>query len=151
MSTDPDGPVRGEDDVGGRWAVRPFLDPTVPSRPAVSSEEAGTTAVRPFVVTRGRIAAETDLAVEAQVVTTKLGQRSIDELSFEYREIVEICVQPRAVAEVAARLRLQLGVTRVLLRDLTCAGHLTTFEPGVGLAHDVQTIRRVIDGLRRLS
>ncbi len=76
---------------------------------------------------------------------------SADELSFEYRDIVDLCVEPLAVAEVSARLRLQLGVAQVLLRDLTRSGHVTTFEPGVGLTDDVHTILRVIDGLRQLS
>ncbi|WP_088288723.1 DUF742 domain-containing protein [Kineosporia sp. A_224] len=157
MTDDHDRHHPGEDDVGGLWSVRPFLDrtarvqpPAAPAAPAAPDEDAATT-VRPFVVTRGRTAEETDLAVEAQVVTTKLGQASVDELSFEYRDIVDLCVEPLAVAEVSARLRLQLGVAQVLLRDLTRSGHVTTFEPGVGLSDDVHTILRVIDGLRQLS
>lgn len=160
MTDDHDRDHPGEDDVGGIWSVRPFLDrtarPQPPAAPSVASvasgpDEDAATAVRPFVVTRGRTAEETDLAVEAQVVTTKLGQASADELSFEYRDIVDLCVEPLAVAEVSARLRLQLGVAQVLLRDLTRSGHVTTFEPGVGLTDDVHTILRVIDGLRQLS
>jgi Protein of unknown function (DUF742) len=144
----------GDDDVGGLWSVRPFLDRTAraqpPSAPSAPDDDAAT-AVRPFVVTGGRTADGTDLAVEAQVIATKLGQASADDLSFEYRDIVDLCVEPLAVAEVSARLRLQLGVTQVLLRDLTRSGHVTTFEPGVGLSDDVNTILRVIDGLRQLS
>ncbi len=135
--------------MGGLWAARPFLDRARPQ--AAPAVEEVTTEVRPFVVTGGRTADQTDLAVEAQVVTTKAGLAALDELSFEYRDVVALCGEPLAVAEVSARLGLQLGVVQVLLRDLTRAGHVTTFAPDVDLSDDVHTILRVIDGLRQLS
>lgn len=148
---DPPDPDDGGPDpaVGALWSARPYLNGL--RAPAGAADEPATSGVRPFVVTRGRTTEQSDLAIEAQVIATKRGMAALDGLTFEYRDIVELCSEPLAVAEVSARLRLQLGVTRVLLRDLTRAGHVTTFEPDVGLSVDVQTIMRVIDGLRQLS
>ena len=42
----------------------------------------------------------------------------------EQRAIVALCVEPLSVAEISARLRLHLGVTRILVGDLRAAGHL---------------------------
>lgn len=154
MSLPPEGP----DDGGtGSWTVRPFLgrapQPAGAGAPA-DATDAGPddgAEVRPFVLTRGRVVTEEDLAVEAQVVRTRRGGDAVDTLSFEYRDIVELCGEPLAVAEIAATLRLQLGVARVLVQDLTNQGMVTTFEPEVGLTDDVDTIMRVIHGLRQLS
>lgn len=140
-----------EDDVGGLWAARPFLDRSRPRSAPTAASAPDAAVVRPFVVTGGRTAEHGDLAVEAQVITTKRGRLALDGLSFEYRDIVTLCTEPLAVAEVSARLGLQFGVVQVLLRDLTRSGHVTTFEPDVNLSDDVQTILRVIDGLRQLS
>jgi Protein of unknown function (DUF742) len=157
MSLPPEEP---DDGPAGSWTVRPFLgrvpQPTGADAPAgpAGATDAGRddgAEVRPFVLTRGRVVTEEDLAVEAQVVRTRRGGDAVDTLAFEYRDIVELCGEPLAVAEIAATLRLQLGVARVLVQDLTNQGMVTTFEPEVGLTDDVDTIMRVIHGLRQLS
>jgi hypothetical protein len=67
--------------------------------------------------------------------------------------IVDLCAQPRSVAEIAALLVLPLGVARVLLGDLAGAGvvfvHPTAASSGDG-APDLEFMRRVLVGLRRL-
>ena len=153
MSLPPEEP----DDGVGSWPVRPFLErapqPAGAGAPADAADGVSDDGaeVRPFVLTRGRVVTEEDLAVEAQVVRTRRGGDAVDTLAFEYRDIVELCAEPLAVAEIAATLRLQLGVARVLVQDLTNQGMVTTFEPEVGLTDDVDTIMRVIHGLRQLS
>jgi Protein of unknown function (DUF742) len=108
----------------------------------------GGTRIRPFMVTSGRTTGATEIAVEAQVVNTPHGQTAVDTLTFEYRDIVSLCEEPLAVAEIAARLSLHLGVIRVLVSDLKQQGMVTTFEPEVDAADDVEMIVRVINGLR---
>jgi hypothetical protein len=85
-------------------------------------------AVRPFLVTAGRVAPTASgrpVPVETQVVATTEGLEALDRLSFEQHDIVAVCRQPQSIAEIAARLRLHLNVVRVLAEDLRAAGQLT--------------------------
>jgi len=108
-----------------------------------------TTALRPFVITSGRVdAPDPDIGVETQV-TIRPGALPV-RLSPEKRAIVNLCAEPLSVAEISARLRLHLGVTRVLVGDLRAAGQL---DVHVLENHfpDPETIMRVIRGLRAIS
>ncbi|MET7452169.1 DUF742 domain-containing protein [Streptomyces sp. NPDC005574] len=110
-------------------------------------------AVRPFLVTAGRVApsaAGRPVPVETQVVATAEGLLVLDRLSFEQHDIVAACRQPQSIAELAARLRLHLNVVRVLAEDLRAAGQLTVHVPDSGVTHDASVLRRVIDGLRAI-
>jgi hypothetical protein len=83
-----------------------------------------------------------------------VGVRLDEVLTTHHRRlIVDMCLQPRSVAEVAALLAVPLGVARVLLGDLAVAGvvtvHPTAGSTGDG-APDVEFMRRVLVGLRRL-
>jgi hypothetical protein len=130
--------------------VRPFLTQSAapgPSRPPPPGEQ--TTTLRPFVITSGRTAAvDPDIGLETQV-TVRAGVRP-PRLSPEMRAIVGICVEPLSVAEISARLKMHLGVTRILVSDLRAAGvldvHVLTNE-----FPDPETIMRVIRGLRAIS
>ncbi|MEU1403690.1 DUF742 domain-containing protein [Streptomyces sp. NPDC005728] len=108
-------------------------------------------AVRPFLVTAGRVAdaaSGRSLPVETQVVATAAGLDALDRLSFERYDIVAACRLPQSVAELAARLRLHLNVVRVLAEDLRDAGQLAVYVPDVHATHAASVLRRVIDGLR---
>ncbi|MGW3731138.1 DUF742 domain-containing protein [Streptomyces sp. NPDC000851] len=113
-------------------------------------------AVRPFLVTAGRVAGAGEAAsgrtipVETQVVATAEGLDALDRLSFEQHDIVAVCKQPQSIAEIAARLRLHLNVVRVLAEDLRTAGHLAVYVPNAAVTHDASVLRRVIDGLRAI-
>jgi Protein of unknown function (DUF742) len=140
--------------------VRPFLSsggPAAPpgrelpaaavSRPPPPGEQ--TTSLRPFVITAGRTTAvDPAIGLETQV-TVRPGSRST-RLSPEMRAIVGICADPLSVAEISARLRMHLGVTRILVGDLAAAGvlevHVLTND-----FPDPETIMRVIRGLRAIS
>ena len=141
--------------------VRPFLtqgagpeagrDSSRPPAAGADAEHAavaGGTSIRPFLVTSGRTTGATDIAVEAQVMITPRGQTSVENLSFEYRDIVTMCAEPLAVAELAARLSLHLGVIRVLVGDLQHQGMVTTYAPEADATDDVEMIVRVINVLR---
>ena len=106
---------------------------------------------RPFLITSGRTRAAVAVPLESQVLTTPTGLRERHRLSFEYRELVDLCRSPLALAEVAARLRLHLGVVRVLVGDLAQQRLVELHEPVAGTLPDVATILRVIDGLREYT
>jgi hypothetical protein len=110
-------------------------------------------AVRPFLVTAGRVAGTTTgppIPVETQVVATAEGLRELDRLTFERHDIVAVCRRPQSIAEIAAKLRLHLNVVRVLAEDLRSAGQLSVHVPHAGTAQDASVLRRVIDGLRTI-
>ncbi|MGW2963054.1 DUF742 domain-containing protein [Streptomyces sp. NPDC001220] len=110
-------------------------------------------AVRPFLVTAGRVADSASgpaMPVETQVVATTAGLDALVRLSFEQHDIIAACRIPQSLAELAARLRLHLNVVRVLAEDLREAGQLTVHVPDFEATHDSSVLRRVIDGLRAI-
>jgi hypothetical protein len=107
-------------------------------------------AVRPFMVTEGRVAADAGLPVETQVVATVEGLHAMGALAFERRAIVEVCGTPLSLAEVAVKLQLHLNVVRVLAGDLRAGRMLAVHVPRAGTSSDIDVLRRVIDGLRAI-
>lgn len=104
--------------------------------------------VRPYLITGGRARpVDSTLQVEAQVLTTWEGRAAVDRLTYEHRDIVALCVRPVAVAEIAARLNLHLGVARVVVADLVALGYLVVRHPEPGGAQQARIIERVIRGL----
>jgi Protein of unknown function (DUF742) len=117
--------------------------------PDRGAEEAS--GLRPYLMTGGRARpVDADLEIEAQVVTTHAGRADADQLVFERRDIIMLCEQPIAIAEIAARLGLHLGVARVLAGDLIALGYLAVRRPDTGLDHDPEIIERVIRGLQTI-
>lgn len=128
--------------------IRPFL------AAGLSADAAGvapSTGLRPFLLTAGRVAVDASIAIETQVISTELGRASVSTLKLERRDIVALCEDPLAVAEIAATLGLHLGVVRVLVGDLSAEGHLAVYLPNTDASHDVDTLLRVIRGLRAIS
>ena len=153
---DPDDPDPEHPAAPG---VRPFLRNTAPGaryHPAPPSEPVPgpppgeqTTSLRPFVITSGRVAAlDPNIGLETQV-SAHPGALSA-RLSPEQRAIVHLCGEPLSVAEISARLRMHLGVTRILVGDLRAAGHLDVHVLENDFP-DPETIMRVIRGLRSIS
>jgi hypothetical protein len=110
--------------------------------------------VRPYAHTGGRTRSSHTLALEALVSSLRhpgVGEAALT--THHRRMIVDLCVQPRSVAEVAALLSVPLGVARVLLGDLATAGavvvHPTAGASGDG-EPDLDFMHRVLVGLRRL-
>jgi Protein of unknown function (DUF742) len=139
--------------------VRPFLQQgsssASPYRPPPPEEEAAdeppgehTTALRPFVITSGRVdGADPEIGMETQV-TVHPGAAPA-RLPPEKRAIVALCVEPLSVAEISARLQMHLGVTRILVGDLHAAGQLDVHVLNNDFP-DPETILRVIRGLRAI-
>lgn len=108
--------------------------------------------VRPYTRTGGRTHSEHNIALEALVSTSEDGRRYRGVRSVEHRRICDLCLDTRSVAEIAAHLRLPLGVVKVLVGDMA--------EAGLVLVHQTQLVlgdrssrefmERVLAGLRAL-
>jgi hypothetical protein len=142
----PQGPEGADEPSPGD----PRSDPRVGGDPYVADGGA-VSRLRPYLLTSGRAEpVDHTLEIEAQVQTTELGTTAYSRLSFEYREIVELCTTTMSVAEVAARLRLHIGVARVLVADLAALGYLVVQRPSFPFSQDVNVIERVIRGLEAI-
>ncbi|GAA4790411.1 DUF742 domain-containing protein [Streptomyces ziwulingensis] len=129
--------------------------------------------VRPYSLTGGRTRFGHVLLVETLVAATatapagtaaaaalgageerkELTGASPARLLPELRAIVELCRRMRTVAEIAALLKMPLGVVRVLLSDLADQGKIRVYGTGTGHGTgrpDRALLERVLSGLRRL-
>jgi DNA-directed RNA polymerase specialized sigma24 family protein len=108
-----------------------------------------TTTLRPFVITSGRVSGpDPNIGMETQVTASYAAAPA--RLPPEKRAIVTLCVEPLSVAEISARLKMHLGVTRILVGDLRAAGQLDVHVLENDFP-DPETIMRVIRGLRAIS
>ncbi|MCG8916747.1 DUF742 domain-containing protein [Actinokineospora sp. PR83] len=108
--------------------------------------------VRPYTKTGGRTRSDYDLAIEALVSTSDRGRVPDAAVRPEHRSICGLCLDTRSVAEVAAHLRLPLGVARVLIGDMAGMGLVSIHQSGmvVGDRPSIEFMERVLSGLRRL-
>ncbi|WP_424184082.1 DUF742 domain-containing protein [Actinokineospora sp. G85] len=108
--------------------------------------------VRPYTKTGGRTRSDYDLAIEALVSTSDRGRSPDATVRPEHKSICGLCLDTRSVAEVAAHLRLPLGVARVLIGDLAGMGLVSIHQSGmvVGDRPSIEFMERVLSGLRRL-
>lgn len=108
--------------------------------------------VRPYTRTGGRTRPDYDLAIEALVETSERGRYEEAAALPEHRSICGLCVETRSVAEVAAYLRLPLGVVRVLIGDMAGLGLVMIHQSGllVGDRPSLAFLERVLSGLRKL-
>jgi hypothetical protein len=108
--------------------------------------------VRPYAIAGGRIRIDQDdIEVEALVTTTAAGANS-RALSFERRSIALLCRDVLSVAEIAANLRLPLGVVRLLVADMAEQGLVGLHRPAQfdDRPPDLSLLERVLYGLRQL-
>jgi hypothetical protein len=116
--------------------------------------------VRPYAVTRGRTRPRLDIAIEALVETTVRGRGTDARPGMghgrEHQYIATLCDgRLQSLAEIAARMQLPLGVTRVLIADMAADGLVAVYEPTSfdGDSNDAvgtDLLERVLSGLRRL-
>lgn len=120
-------------------------------RSAPAAQETGSL-VRPYTRTGGRTRSDYDLAIEALVSTSERGKAPDAAVLPEHRSICGLCLDTRSVAEVAAHLRLPLGVARVLIGDMAGMGLVLIHQSGmvVGDRPSIEFMERVLSGLRRL-
>jgi hypothetical protein len=113
--------------------------------------------VRPYTVTRGRTRPKLEIALESLVETTARGRtQAVHTGGYgrEHEQIVALCDgRLQSLAEIAARLRLPLGVARVLIADMAADGLVAVYEPAFlneNQAVGTELLERVLSGLRRL-
>ena len=133
-------------------AVPPTGPIEVGADPGGAGSNRGAAAVRPYAWTRGRTKSGLELAIEALVSTSQRGREQMAMLQVEHRAVAELCEQTRSVAEVAALLKIPLGVARVLLGDMAGIGVVTVHQTAssTGNMPDLALMERVLSGLRRL-
>ncbi|RJQ82569.1 DUF742 domain-containing protein [Pseudonocardiaceae bacterium YIM PH 21723] len=137
----PSGPISAVDLPNYQKAPEPEPDPFLDSG----------LLVRPYARTGGRTRPDYDLAIEALISTSEYGRESAAELP-EHRSICGLCLETRSVAEIAAHLRLPLGVVRVLIGDMAGLGLVLVHQGGLvmGDRPSLAFLERVLSGLRRL-
>lgn len=131
-------PADDEQELGLIGAV--FEDPF--------EEENRSAFVRPYVFTKGRTRSRYELGIETLVSTVPAALHRPD--LEEHRGVLELCLQPRSVAEVAALSRVPLGVGRVIVGDLAAADALVVHRTTGAAGPDLALMERVLSGLRRL-
>ncbi|HWH00182.1 MAG TPA: DUF742 domain-containing protein [Pilimelia sp.] len=109
--------------------------------------------VRPYAVTRGRTEPRQDIAIEAVLVATPTGRQEARFAGHDKNRIAVMCDErPLSLAELAAYVRLPLGVTRVLVADMVADGllKLRNAAPAQGYQERMNLLERVLSGLRRI-
>ncbi|WP_421119964.1 DUF742 domain-containing protein [Aquihabitans daechungensis] len=106
--------------------------------------------VRPYAITGGRTRAATDVPIEAIVYRTPTGEKAVSSLSMERRQILNLLASPQSAAEISARLRLPLGVARVVVGDLVDEGFVALNTRSATGRPDLRLLERVLDGLQAL-
>lgn len=123
---------------------------------AAERDEPTSALVRPYAVTRGRTRPRLDIAMEALLETTARGREATARggLHGEQQTIASLCEgRLQSLAEVAARMKLPLGVARVLIADMAAEGMVAVYEPTSFDGDDTvgtELLERVLSGLRRL-
>ncbi|PXY30995.1 DUF742 domain-containing protein [Prauserella muralis] len=108
--------------------------------------------VRPYARTGGRTRPGQDLNLESLVSTTVLGRRYVGADTTDQRFICDLCADVRSIAEIAAYVRLPLGVVKVIVGDLAEAGAVEIHRPGfvVSDRSSRDFMDRILEGLRAL-
>ncbi len=114
-------------------------------------ERGASSFVRPYAVTGGRTRAHSQLAIEALVTTTSRGLDVMYTLVPEYETVCRLCTEFKSVAEIAALLKIPLGVAGVIVGDLAEYGLVSVEPPANGdSVPDMQLLERVLIGLQNL-
>jgi hypothetical protein len=104
-----------------------------------------------YLLTGGRTGGgASGIHIETVLVRDDSAAQQHGRLSGELARIVAACETPVAVAEVAARIGLPLGVVQVLAGDLVGTGVLLRSSSTPSLADDVLFIERLINGVAAL-
>lgn len=140
-------------------AIRPYLRshlaPVSPARPpgGPPAQHGAPDNPRPYILTAGRVQGD-DPAINLETqVTARPGAPPgvVRSMPTELQAILAVCAFPVSVAEISARARLHLGVTKILVGDLRAAGYLDIHQLEVDPVHSPDVILRVIHGLRAIS
>ncbi|WP_155056865.1 DUF742 domain-containing protein [Streptomyces blattellae] len=140
------------------------MSSSTPKRLPVRGADRKPARVRPYSLTGGRTRFGHVLLVETFVAALEAPEERKELLNGsltgtrgrvmpEMQAIVELCRRMRTVAEIAALLKMPLGVVRVLISDLADQGKIRVHGTGTGHGTgrpDRALLERVLSGLRRL-
>ncbi|WP_033440813.1 DUF742 domain-containing protein [Saccharothrix sp. NRRL B-16314] len=136
---------------------QPATSDTKPHRPVFDDEddfeyprEEAASIVRAYSWTGGRTTSSYQLEIETLV--SAVDWEYPGGMKAEYNEVIALVARPRSVAEIAALLRLPLGVAKVLLGDMAERGLIEVHRTATtdGELPDLGLMERVLAGLRRL-
>lgn len=83
--------------------------------------------VRPFILTAGRTTPVIEgLRIETLVQAPPSALAA--PLQFEQHTVVQLCQQPRSIAEIGTALKVPVGVAKVIVSDLAAAGFVSVRE-----------------------
>lgn len=107
---------------------------------------------RLYTVTRGRSRAEDEeLDLVTLIVATATPTAGMQS---EHAKILRLATSPIAVVEIAAELRMPVGVVKILLSDLLRANKVTARHPSTARARtqlpDAAILKKVLVGLHNL-
>ncbi|MGH9300677.1 MAG: DUF742 domain-containing protein [Acidimicrobiales bacterium] len=109
--------------------------------------------VRPYLLTRGKTrATNPELTFETVVVSERAGGMAGLGSEPERRAIVALCQTPTCLVEVAGRVRIPLGVARVIIAEMIESGHLALQSGGIpeDASTNVIYLERLLSGIRAL-
>ena len=112
--------------------------------------------IRPYAMTGGRTdTGDQEIRLEAQIRTMIDPAKGVEMYRWEARRIIEQCIQPTALIEVAARLDLTIGVARVVVADLAEDGvvrvtHNRQPASASGTKSYNELLEKVLHGIRSL-
>ncbi len=112
--------------------------------------------VRPYTITGGRTGSDLPpLALEALVRATPLGERIKRQFRWEAARVIDLSRRETALVELSAHLDVPIGVTRVVVADLSSRGAVTVYEPRDLTAPEdgdeyAVLLKRVLDGINSL-
>jgi len=105
--------------------------------------------LRPYVLTGGRTADREHLGVERLVTACPVDPRALAVLGPEALAVYSACRERRSVAEIAAAVKLPLGVVRIFVGDLMRGGWVKVHPVAQGPV-DEALLERVLHGLNQL-
>lgn len=113
--------------------------------------------IRPYTMTGGRTGRDApQIALEAQVVTTRAGHENRHLYRFEAGRIIDMAGQQMALVELSARLDVPVGVIRVITADLARRGAVQILDPPTGQTTSLDAyqyttlLRKVLDGIKSI-
>ncbi|HEX4980800.1 MAG TPA: DUF742 domain-containing protein [Ilumatobacteraceae bacterium] len=106
--------------------------------------------IRPYAMTGGRTGTEGDsIGLEAQIQASTRASTHLGAYRWEAARLIELVQTPTALVEVAARLQIPIGVTRVLVADLVRDGAVVVHIPRRSQSF-TSLLEKVLDGVRSL-
>lgn len=109
--------------------------------------------VRPYILTAGRTDPRVPLPLEAPIETLDSTKPPRWPGNDVRGQIVAMCVEHPSVAEIAVKLKLPLGVARVLIGDLVTQGYVavrSTLDESTTVERRRELIGRTLRGLKAL-